>query len=38
MKTDRSILDSITEDMARLEKRLGISDRRMVGDYLDSIR
>jgi hypothetical protein len=38
MKKDRSILDSITEDMTRLEKRLGISDRRMVDDYLDSIR
>jgi hypothetical protein len=35
---DRSILDAVTQDIARLRKRLGISDRRMVTEYLDSIR
>jgi hypothetical protein len=38
MKKDRSILDSINDDMQRIERRLGVSDRRMVGDYLDAIR
>ncbi len=38
MKKDRSILDSISEDMQRIERRLGVGDRRMVGDYLDAIR
>lgn len=38
MQTDRSILDSVTASMARLTKRLGISDRRMVNDYVDSVR
>lgn len=38
MKKDRSILDSVGEDMQRIERRLGVSDRRMVGDYLDAIR
>jgi len=38
MKKDQSILDSLQQDMARLQKRLGISDRRMVSDYLESIR
>ena len=35
---DRSILDSVTDSFARLEKRLGVGDRRSVNDYLDSIR
>lgn len=38
MKKDRSILDSVTEEVTRLKKRLGVSDGRMVADYLDSIR
>jgi hypothetical protein len=38
MQKDRSILDSIGEDMRRIEKRLGVSDRRMIGDYLDAVR
>jgi hypothetical protein len=38
MKNERSILDSVTEEVTRLKKRLGISDGRMVTDYLDSIR
>ena len=38
MKQDRSILDSVSEEMTRLQKRLGAGDRRMVGDYLDAVR
>jgi hypothetical protein len=38
MKKDHSILDSILDDMKRLQKRVGISDKQMVSDYLDSIR
>jgi hypothetical protein len=38
MKQDRSILDSVAEDMNRLDKRLGAGDRRMVSDYLDAVR
>ncbi len=38
MQQDRSILDSVLESAARLEKRLGIGDRRVMGDYLDSVR
>jgi hypothetical protein len=38
MQKDRSILDSIGEDMRRLEKRVGASDRRMIADYLDAVR
>jgi len=33
-----SILDSVREDAAVLQKRLGASDRVMVGNYLDSVR
>ena len=28
MQKDRSILDSVTESVARLKKRLGVADRR----------
>jgi hypothetical protein len=38
MRTDRSILDSISASFGRLEKRLGVTDRRTVVDYLDSVR
>jgi hypothetical protein len=38
MRKDRSILDSITESFTRLEKRLGVGDRRTVAEYLDSVR
>jgi hypothetical protein len=37
-KQDRSILDSVAEDMKRLEGKLGAGDRRMVSDYLDAVR
>ena len=36
--TDRSILDSVTEDMARLQRSLGPRDRRTVDEYLDAVR
>jgi hypothetical protein len=35
---DRSILDFVTADLARLSKGLGASDRAQVSDYLDSVR
>ena len=38
MRQDRSILDSVAEDMKRLDRRLGAGDRRMVSDYLDAVR
>jgi hypothetical protein len=38
MKKDRSLLDSVGEEVQRIDRRLGVSDRQMVGDYLDAIR
>ena len=38
MKTDRSILGSVTESIGKLERRLGLADRVMVEDYLDAVR
>ena len=38
MQKDRSILDSVMESVASLKKRLGVSDRHVMGDYLDSVR
>jgi hypothetical protein len=38
MKNDRSILDSVRSDMARLQKRIGPSDRVMMDAYLESVR
>ncbi len=38
MRTDRSILDSVTESIGRLGRRLGLADRVMVDDYLDAVR
>jgi hypothetical protein len=38
MRADRSILDSIREDEARLKRGLGAGDRARVTDYLDNIR
>lgn len=35
---DRSLLDSIKEDLADLRRDLGAPDRRRVGDYLDNVR
>ena len=38
MKEDHSILDSVSDEMGRLAKRIGVGDRRLVNDYLDSVR
>ena len=38
MRADKSILDSIKEDEARLTRGLGAGDRVRVTDYLDTIR
>ena len=35
---NRSILDSVTQDFARLTKTLGPADRRQVDDYLSAVR
>ena len=38
MRVDRSLLDSVTEEVGRLKTRLGAHDRRRVAEYLDAIR
>ena len=38
LKRDRSVLDLAMADMARLQRRLGVRDRVMVDEYLDSVR
>ena len=38
MKTDRSILDSVTDSINQLERKLGPSDRVMMEEYLDAVR
>ena len=38
LRTDRSILDSVTESLGRLERRLGLQDRTTVDEYLESVR
>jgi hypothetical protein len=38
MQTDRSILDSVKEDVSDLENGLGARDRSRLNDYLDNIR
>ncbi|MYK87352.1 MAG: DUF1552 domain-containing protein, partial [Acidobacteria bacterium] len=38
MKTDRSILDSVTDSIHRLERKVGAQDRAAVDEYLQSIR
>ena len=38
MRTDRSILDSVSGSISRLEQRLGLQDRTTVEEYLDSVR
>ena len=38
MRTDRSILDSVSDSLTRLERRLGLQDRVTVDEYLDSVR
>src|SRR6185295_2680710 len=38
MQENRSILDSVREDVDDLEKRLGTKDRTRLADYLDNLR
>jgi hypothetical protein len=38
MRENRSILDSVREDVADLEKKLGTRDRARLNDYLDHVR
>ena len=38
MQEDRSILDSVKEDVLDLQKRLGSKDRARLGEYLDHVR
>ena len=38
LKIDRSILDGVSEDLARLQAELAPADRRTVSEYLDAIR
>jgi len=38
LRRDRSILDSLTGDLARLQKSVGPSDRQTMEDYLDAVR
>jgi hypothetical protein len=38
MRTDRSILDLVQEDLADLQGGLGPADRTRLGDYLDHVR
>jgi len=38
MRRDRSILDSVTDDLALLERDLGAADRQRVDQYLDAVR
>ena len=38
MRRDRSILDSVTDDLANLERSIGAGDRARLDQYLDSIR
>ncbi len=38
VREQRSILDSVSEDVARLQRSLGPSDRAKIGAYLDAVR
>jgi hypothetical protein len=38
MQTDRSILDSVTDSISQLERKLGPSDRATVDEYLTAVR
>lgn len=38
IQADRSILDSLVQEVSRLQRRLGAGDRRKVDQYLDAIR
>jgi hypothetical protein len=38
LSQDRSILDSVTDELNRLQRSLGAADKSSVNDYMDSIR
>ena len=38
LRTDRSILDSVTDDLTHLERSLGNNDRHRLDQYLDAVR
>ena len=38
LRRNASILDWVLDDMARLEGRLGVADRRRMSEYLDAVR
>jgi hypothetical protein len=38
MKNNRSLLDSVTSELAQLQKTLGAGDRTMVDEYLEAVR
>jgi hypothetical protein len=38
MQKNRSVLDSVTEELERLQKGLGAADRTLVGEYVESVR
>ena len=38
LRQDRSILDAVTQDLARLQSTLGKGDRAAVDDYLEAVR
>lgn len=38
LRKNRSILDWVTEDMTRLQKQLGATDRDRVAEYMDTVR
>jgi len=38
IRKDRSILDAVTQDVARLQTGLGPADRRKLTEYLDAVR
>jgi hypothetical protein len=38
LKKNRSILDWVTEDMAKLQRKVGARDRTKIDQYLDSVR
>jgi hypothetical protein len=38
IKQDRSILDFISEEISRLDGRIGVKDRQKLTEYLDSVR
>ena len=38
LRRERGILDSVKDDLAQLQRRVGRTDRRTVDEYLDSVR